>query len=158
MADSQPRPAYAIGFRGRLIAAFIALLAGVLVSIRAIVNITADRSVRTQSSDRLRLSERVWDRLLEANADRLLESVSLLAKDFAFREAVATGDEPTAQSALLNHGQRIHSDLALLLQSDGSLRSSLEPLASATVREAFAPLLAQAEMRGQASDVVVIEG
>lgn len=146
------------GFRGRIIAVFILLLAGLLVATLAIVGIAANHSVHDQLSARLQTSEKVWAQLLDANADRLLESVSLLAKDFAFREAVATGDEPTAESALLNHGERIQADLALLLTSDGKLGSSVDAKQSANLEAALVPLLLQAERGEQATNVVVLDG
>ncbi|MEO6155970.1 MAG: EAL domain-containing protein [Thermomonas sp.] len=147
-----------IGFRSRILLAFIALLAGALLTTLGIVSIAADRSVQSQLSDRLELSERVWSELLQANADRLVESVSLLAKDFAFREAVATGDDPTAQTVLLNHGLRIHADVALLLQPDGTLRSSIQDHDPKHAETALAPVLRMAEQAGTANDVVLLDG
>jgi diguanylate cyclase (GGDEF)-like protein len=150
--------AAAFGFRSRIVAAFIALLTAVVLCILLIVGIAAERSVREQLSDRLQVSERVWAQLLEANAESLLESVTVLSRDFAFREAVAVDDAPTAQSALLNHGQRIDADLALLLHPDGSFRSSVEVRGATDVEAAFAPLLARAQQQGQATDVISVDG
>lgn len=147
-----------LSFRVRLIAAFIALLAAVLLSTLVIVDVTAERSVRQQLSERLQVSERVWAQLLDANAERLLESVSLLAKDFAFREAVATADGPTAQSALLNHAQRIRTDLALLLEPDGTLRNRSEIYRAVDMHTVFEPLLKRAEQDGESSDVILLDG
>jgi diguanylate cyclase (GGDEF)-like protein len=147
-----------IGFRSRILLAFIALLAGALLATLVIVSIAADSSVRSQLSERLELSERVWSELLQANADRLVESVSLLSKDFAFREAVATGDDPTAQTVLVNHGLRIHADVALLLQPDGKLRSSIQVHDPEHTEAALAPVLQMAELHGTATDVVLLDG
>ncbi len=147
-----------LGFRARILLAFFALLAGALLATLGIVSLAADRSVHDQLAQRLELSERVWNELLQANAERLVESVSLLAKDFAFREAVATSDDPTAQSALLNHGLRIHADVALLLQPDGSVRSSAEAHDAKRTEAALAPVLRMAEMGGTATDVVLLDG
>ena len=147
-----------LGFRSRILLAFIALLAGALLATLGIVSLAADRSVHDQLAQRLALSERVWNELLQANADRLVESVSLLAKDFAFREAVATGDDPTAQSALLNHGLRIHADVALLLQPDGTLRSSVRAHDATRTEAALAPMLRMAELGGNSTDVVLLDG
>ncbi len=147
-----------IGFRSQILFAFIALLAGALLATLSIVSIAADRSVQSQLSERLELSERVWGELLQANADRLVESVSLLSKDFAFREAVATGDDATAQTVLLNHGLRIHADVALLLQQDGKLRSSVQAHDPERTEAVLAPVLRLAELGGTATDVVLLDG
>src|SRR6266403_1991937 len=52
---------------------------------------------------------------------------AVLAADFGFREAVASGDSPTILSAARNNAQRIGADMALLLDTHGRVLASTAP-------------------------------
>ena len=54
------------------------------------------------------------DRTLAERARLLRAATDAMVGDFAFREAVATGDGPTVMSALDNQADRIGADLAVL--------------------------------------------
>jgi diguanylate cyclase (GGDEF)-like protein len=157
-AEARQVPFLRLGFRGRIVLAFTAMLLVALLSTLAIVEIAADRSVRQQVAERLRVSERVWEQLLASNAERLVESVALLAKDFGFREAVATGERATAQSALANHGQRIAADVALLLNPEGMLLHAPPGIDGDDAQAQIEPLVRRAEQEGRATDVVALGG
>ena len=60
-------------------------------------------------------------RLIDQNRQRLLQAAEVVSKDFAFRQAVATGDSPTIASVLNNHGARIRP-VMLLVSPDNMLR------------------------------------
>ncbi|WVM94380.1 EAL domain-containing protein [Halopseudomonas pachastrellae] len=51
-------------------------------------------------------------------------ATEILVADFGFRQAVATGDQPTIRSALLNQVRRIGADQAMLLDAQGVMRIS----------------------------------
>jgi diguanylate cyclase (GGDEF)-like protein len=119
-------------------------LAGFLL-IRASIVANAE----TRLSEDLALAERVWRRLLDQRAVKLSQGASVLAADFAFREAVASGDMPTLASALDNHAARIDAALAALLDtrlavratpagSDAALVPLLERIAPDLVRQGSA--------------------
>jgi diguanylate cyclase (GGDEF)-like protein len=61
---------------------------------------------------------RVFDRLLEQDTERLIQGARLLTADYAFREAIATGDRDTVASVLANHGGRIGATLMMLVGLD----------------------------------------
>lgn len=148
----------ALGLRERIVFGFVGLLLVTLLATLGIVGVATERSAHAQLRQRLDVGERVLGQLLAADAERLAESVSLLARDFAFREAVATGDLPTVQSALLNHGQRIDAELAVLLGNDGRLLASVDAQRAAALETALARLLRSAEDRERASAVIAIDG
>lgn len=101
-------------FRTRLIVLFAGLAGGVLlVSLLAVWIATNNQLNRTVERE-LTVSQRVFLELLEQRATQLGQAASVLADDFGFRQAVATNDEDTIVSALVNHGERIQTDLMVL--------------------------------------------
>ena len=79
-----------------------------------------DRFIRTESAHQLVATRANLDQLLENRAAQLDSASRVLVADFAFREAVATGDHPTILSALTNHAKRINADMAVIYGSDGT--------------------------------------
>ncbi len=55
-------------------------------------------------------------------------SAEVLISDFAFKEAVASGDPATIRSALTNHADRVGADVALMFAADGRLIASTQPI------------------------------
>src|SRR6185436_5427398 len=94
-------------FQARLLYLIIAVLvlleAGTLISVHYAGQQTLRRSITAE----LGVGARVLDRVLETRARQLSDSLRVLVRDFAFREAVASTDLPTITSVLDNHGQRI---------------------------------------------------
>ena len=76
---------------------------------------SASREVESQ----LQSSGAVYDRLWQARAHELQNAAQLLARDFGFRAAVATGDQATMQSALGNAAARLHVRTAFIVTADG---------------------------------------
>src|SRR5438067_860690 len=101
-----------------LIVAVLALLeAGTLISVHLAGQRTLQRSVR----DQLHVGVRVLNQQLDDRAQQLSYRLGILAADFAFREAIATGDVPTITSALENAGGRAKTDAVVLLDLDGNI-------------------------------------
>lgn len=69
----------------------------------------------------LEANARVFDEILAARARQMGDQAGVLASDFGFREAVATGDEPTIASALASLESRVRSDTAFVLTLDGEV-------------------------------------
>ncbi|PTB85681.1 hypothetical protein C9940_05250 [Pseudidiomarina aestuarii] len=107
-------------FRGRLIVLFATLAGGALIiSLVAVWLATNNQSDRTVNRE-LEVSERVFGELMAVRGEQLLQAAEVLTNDFGFREAVASGDEDTIISALVNHGQRINTDLMVLQSPSGA--------------------------------------
>ena len=100
-----------------LIAVLVLLQAGTLIS----VHFAGLRTLRTSVSNDLGVGTRVLDRVMQTRARRLSDSLGLLVRDFAFREAVASTDLPTVTSVLDNHGKRIDADVVALIGLDGTV-------------------------------------
>ena len=75
-------------------------------------------------SEQLTSGGKLIEQFLSFRAAQLASGVGVLAADFGFREAVASGDTPTILSAANNHMRRIGADLMLLLDNHGRLLTS----------------------------------
>jgi len=110
--------------RTRLILTSVGLLALVLGAVFLVVYTATDLSANRQAQKQLQVGSNVFSNLLEARAHELVVATEILVADFGFRQAVATGDQPTIRSALLNQVRRIGADQAMLLDAQGVMRIS----------------------------------
>jgi diguanylate cyclase (GGDEF)-like protein len=135
-----------------LIAVLVLLEAGTLIS----VHFAGQQTLRRSIADELRVGARVLDRILETRAGQLSGSLRVLARDFAFREAVASTDLATVTSVLDNHGKRIHADVVALVNLDGVVTADTVGGRMVGRRYPFAAMLKTAgqDEEGQASATV----
>ena len=106
-------------------------------------------NARRSIGDELAVGERALTRLLEQSASRLAEGSRVLSADFGFRQAVASGDLPTIQSALENQGARIGASVAALLDTSFDVRVSATAT-GASLQTAAHRLGAQAQLPAKA--------
>ena len=143
-------------FRARLLYLIIAVLVlletGTLVS----VHYAGQQALRRSVTEELRVGARVLDRILDTRARQLSDSLSLLVRDFPFREAVASADLPTVISVLENHGKRIDADVVVLVSLDGTVTADTVGGRMVGRRFPFTEMLHVAEENpdGQASATV----
>jgi diguanylate cyclase (GGDEF)-like protein len=141
----------------RIIAAFLLLMVVVQVGGFVAVNTVGMASARKTAADELTAGSRVFDRLLEQDTQRLVQGARLLSADYAFREAIATGDAETITSVLANHGERINADVMMLVGLDQ--RVIADTLGAATGKTfAFPALIARAESAQQSAAMVLLRG
>ena len=98
----------------------------VLTTITIFASVWLATSEQTQSRLKrdLIIAENVLQRVLQNREDLLYNSAYVLTADFGFKQAVASGDKGTIDSALSNHGQRIKADLMALVSLDGQTVTS----------------------------------
>ena len=142
----------------RIVALLILVVLAAQLATFAVVHVATGRSVSSQLEEELAVAERVWQRFYEARSRQLLESTLVLADDFGFKAAVASGDAATMASALRNQAARIGADAAVLLGPEGDWRAGLEGADPVAQAAALAPLLAQAREEGYALSVVDLDG
>ncbi len=99
----------------------------------------------------------LFTRIMQNNVEQLAVSVKVLTEDFGFKDAVATNDEKTIASALINHSARVKADIGVLISDDGKLIASDQSFALKIVDE-FTALKEQAQLRGQAYDIIIVDG
>ena len=142
---------------GRLALVFALLFTVVQASVLLLVDRSSAGIARERNAEELHVGERVFLRLVEQNQQRLLQAAEVLSKDFAFRQAVATGDSPTIPSVLHNHGARVQASVMMLVSPDNILiADSLHPGAG---RRPFPrpALIRSAQQRGKASALLMID-
>jgi diguanylate cyclase (GGDEF)-like protein len=103
----------------RLTVQFALLFAGAMIAVSVALWSFIATSASKEVESQLQSSGAVYDRLWQQRAHELQNAAQLLARDFGFRAAVATGDEPTMQSALGNAASRLNVRNAFIVTADG---------------------------------------
>ncbi|MCC5878840.1 MAG: EAL domain-containing protein [Idiomarina sp.] len=120
-----------ISFRARLLLLLSGLVALALGVVILAIFLATESSVKRNIDRELGVSERVFLQLLEQRENQLTQAATVLADDFGFRQAVASADENTILSALVNHAQRIEADLITQLSPNGSVIVSTHDITNA---------------------------
>ncbi len=102
---------------------YAALFGVVLLLIAGAVWVAVEANSRQAVRAEMASSSAVFDRIWKLRADQLQQTAEVLARDFGFREAVATGDDETMISALDNIQSRFGFDTAMIIRPDGSAAS-----------------------------------
>ena len=103
----------------RILALFALMTIVVQLGAIVLINTVGVSAARKTSGAELVRGARVFDRLKEQDTERLVQGARLLSADYAFRDAVSTGDGGTIASALWNHSKRINADFMMLVGLDG---------------------------------------
>src|SRR5215475_3853361 len=114
-------------FRKRLLVLIIGLvIVTQTVTLAAVLASTA-HNVEGRAAEELRSAGSFAQQLIRFRAGQLANGVGVLAADFGFREAVASGDGPTIISAATNNARRIGADVVLLTDTRGKVLASTAP-------------------------------
>ncbi len=105
----------------RITAVFIAVLLVVQLAGFSVIRYAIDRNALGFLNEELDNGQRLFLRLLSLRGQRMTDSARVLAADFGFREALATGDRETVTDALANHGARIGASHLLMLSPQRTL-------------------------------------
>ena len=111
-------------FRNRLLVLIIGLVIVTETVTLAAVLISTRRTVEARAAEQMRSGAALAEHLIGFRASQLANGVAVLAADFGFREAVASGHSPTVLSAARNHAQRIGADMVLVLDTHGRVLAS----------------------------------
>src|SRR5215217_6204384 len=110
----------------RLTVQFALLFAAAMLGVSAALSTFIAGSASRQVENQLQSSGAVYDRLWQGRSRELQNAAELLARDFGFRAAVATGDQATMQSALGNAAARLKVRSAFIVTADGRV-SAIDP-------------------------------
>lgn len=105
----------------RIAMLFAGLFAAVLALVVALAGQGLSRFAEANALADLEANARVFDELLDIRLNQMREQGDVLARDYGFREAAATEDEPTIASALATLEARAGSDLAFVVTLDGEM-------------------------------------
>ncbi|MFW2351025.1 putative bifunctional diguanylate cyclase/phosphodiesterase [Qipengyuania sp.] len=107
----------------RIAVLYAGLFAAVLAVVMVVVNASIERFGESSASRDMAASARVFDEIVDLRARQMRAATDVLARDFGFREALATGDEPTLSSALRNLRDRSQASSAFVVGLDGTIIS-----------------------------------
>lgn len=145
-----------ISFRDKLLLIMLGLLAvSLTVSLLAVVR-AANSTVADVIRQELEVAERVFTALLEDDREELRQRAEVLAGDFAFKQALATGERATMVSVLANHGERLNADYLVMLSPEYEVLLSTRqemPLLPPRARDRLS-----AASAGSQALLVVLEG
>ena len=146
-----------LSFRQRVLLLVTGLVVVAQLASLAAVLTTIGREVQEEMRVELDRSAERLMQLFRRRSTLLLGSAEVLASDFGFRSAIASGDADTILSALENNIGRIDADMASLVSLDGRLGpSTLEAATGDGDRTTYARLAAEAEEGGIAVATVVL--
>ena len=137
----------------RLTVQFALLFAVVMLVVSAALWTFIAGAASRQVEGQLQSSGAVYDRLWEQRAHEMQNAAQLLARDFGFRAAVATGDQATMQSALGNAAARLNVRSAFIVTADARLTSIDKSVSSREAAALWEPL-----DNGRLSGVLVLAG
>ncbi|HEY5799746.1 MAG TPA: response regulator [Burkholderiaceae bacterium] len=115
-----------------------------------------DDNSRVAIRDELAVGERVLRRLLDQNAQKLMQNARLLASDFGFLEAIASKDHDTIMSALANHGRRIGAADSVLTGTDFQIVGN-PGKQKAELQKSIDLLIEEARQNGSAAGISIVD-
>lgn len=142
----------------RVVTLFIALILAVQLAGFFVIRDAINSNARAAIQAELKVGERIFGRLLDQNAQKLIQGANVLAKDYAFREAIGSQDNETIKSVLANHGDRIGASLSMLIGINRKITASTSSALAANFQQSILPLLVLAEQSGSASSTAIVEG
>jgi diguanylate cyclase (GGDEF)-like protein len=144
-------------FQWRIMLLLLGLVAFVQFPTFVAVNYAIQRNVLERADQELDLGAKVFARLLSGRGTQLRDTVQVVAVDFGFREAVATGDENTMRSVLFNHGSRINASFALTLGLDGRVNASTTSLIPLGTDFPFSAIFERARAESLVSGIAALD-
>jgi diguanylate cyclase (GGDEF)-like protein len=135
----------------RIVIVFVGLLVLVMGLALALVHTSSETIVSSETKRELAVGANVFKRLLDQNQRQLETAATVLSGDFAFREAIATQDQPTVRSVIGNHARRIHAQVMMVTGTDGTMIASTQRDTAPGDAFPFPLLLAAAEASGKSA-------
>jgi diguanylate cyclase (GGDEF)-like protein len=135
-------------FQARIAGVLVLLLLVVIGALYAAVQTATNAAVRSQAREQLDVGSLVFQQLLEVRGRQLHDAVQVLAADFGFKDAVASGDTETIRSALTNHGARINASAVMMLGLDGNLEVSSDRQISGETAQRLSAQVMQRQREG----------
>jgi len=118
----------------------------------------ADEAALSQATTELHAGLTVARESLNFHGQQLAIAAQILTADFGFKEAIASGDHDTIQSALNNHGLRLHADLLLAFDLDGQLLASANRTLSANALATIADNLQHTALNSKEYSYSIVDG
>lgn len=142
--------------KSRIVSIFLLLILTVQLlgffAIRSAIYANARDAINSE----LVLAERVFNRLLEQNAQKLTQSARLLAADTGFKSAIADNDNETIESALDNQRNRVQASLAMLIDTERKVKAATVRKINDELTHLVLQLIDQAEQGGSPVGTTIV--
>jgi len=141
----------------RIVILFLVLILAVQLAGFLAIQTGIQENVRAAIREELAVGERVFGRLLDQYAQKLTQGARLLASDYGFKQAIASDDRETIESALANHGERIEASHALLIGLDRTIKASTAGTLQGSLEKSILELVDRAEQNGSANGIGIVD-
>jgi len=105
----------------RIAFVYLGLLACIMAVTIAVASSGITVFARQTAERELSANARVFDQIIATQQSQMADAGEVVARDFGFREALATGDEPTLKSALASLRDRAKVSAVAVVQLDGQV-------------------------------------
>jgi diguanylate cyclase (GGDEF)-like protein len=158
MTTMRPLPALSIrSLQTRILAAVLILIVAIQAAGFLLIDTVGAASVRKTVGESVANGARAFERFIELDTQRLIESSLLLASDAVFRQGVTAGDRNSLTPMLAKQGKRMGAAVVLLVGVDHRvIAGTLEAEIGRQV--GFAKLLDRASEAQQSSSIVPLGG
>jgi diguanylate cyclase (GGDEF)-like protein len=137
------------------------LIIGVVVLTTVVLVLFVWKSTSNQAESRLTndlaVARNVLTQVLQNRDEQLTSSVTVLTNDFGFKDAVASRDKGTIDSALANQGERINADLMALFSLDATTITSVPELITAQTPFIYPELIDSAQLNGNSTSILSLD-
>jgi diguanylate cyclase (GGDEF)-like protein len=147
--------------QSRIVTLFLMLILLVQLAGFFAIQSAISKNARASIHAELTVGERMFQRLLEQNAQKLTQSARLLAADYGTKEAIGTRDGETIASALSNAADRIGASMTMLIDAEHNIMAATATAAAAIphgsgLERSFMSFVDQAERRGSAAGIGIV--
>ena len=105
--------------QSRITVLFLTLILVVQILGFGAIWLSINKNARLAITEQLEVGEKVLRTVITQRGDSLTLSARILANDYGFRQAIASNDNETIQSALENNSARIESSVSMLYSPEG---------------------------------------
>ena len=120
---------YSYSLKTRIIKLIASLVILTSIAILISINFATEKHANTQLSRELHIGESVFLDFLKNRESMLINAATVLTEDFGFKEAIASQDNNTINSVLINHTERISADIMAVFNLEGEMLSQTSDLA-----------------------------
>ena len=144
--------------QSRIIFLFVTLILAVQFMSFIAIWVSINKNARVAIKEQLGIGEKVLRTVIIRRGENLTLSARILATDYGFRQAIASNDSETIQSALENSGSRIESDVNMLYSPEGARQVVSGSLPINLIDEPIHQLIETAQSGGESFKIAVFEG
>ena len=144
--------------RSRITFVFLSLILVVQFVGFIAIWVSINKNARVAITEQLGIGEEVLRTEIVRRGENLTLSAKILANDYGFRQAIATNDDETIQSALDNNGARIESDINMLYSPEGVRQVVSGNIPINLVDRPIIKLIESSQSGGDSFDTAVFSG